>query len=85
MRIPFIILVAFSLLSSQSYALWTDISVPTTNRLHCVDSAASGQVWIGGINGIYRSSNGGASLNLSMLLMVISATPRSSAASTTCI
>ncbi|MFM9008325.1 MAG: hypothetical protein ACKORE_07085, partial [Bacteroidota bacterium] len=51
------------LFGTLSSAQWTDISYPTSNRLYCVQSAANGQVWIGGLNGILRSTNGGSTLN----------------------
>jgi photosystem II stability/assembly factor-like uncharacterized protein len=63
MRYSLLILTGLCLLASVSSAQWTDISVPTTNRLYCVNSNSIGQVWIGGINGLYRSSNGGATLS----------------------
>ncbi|MCE2847118.1 MAG: T9SS type A sorting domain-containing protein [Sphingobacteriales bacterium] len=63
MRYMMLLLISLMLIASYSHAQWTDISYPTANRLYCVQSTASGQVWIGGINGILRSTNGGSTLN----------------------
>lgn len=50
-------------LSQTSYAQWTPLTTGTNDPIYCVRYQSTGEVWAGCYNGIYRSSNSGASFN----------------------
>lgn len=60
-----LISVALLLLNTTtSFAQWNQLSTGgATNDIYCVRYAASGDVWAGTLNGIFRSSNSGATFN----------------------
>ena len=46
-----------------SFAQWTQLTTGTNNDIYCVRYDASGDVWAGSWNGVFRSSNSGATFN----------------------
>lgn len=58
-----LIIAALVALTQTANAQWTPISISTNNPIYCVRYFASGEVWAGGYNGIYRSSNSGTTFN----------------------
>lgn len=49
--------------TTTSFAQWTQLTTGTNEDIYCVRYASTGDVWAGSWNGIFRSSNSGATFN----------------------